>query len=401
MKFTDRSIRTLKPRPARYEAWDDNGKGFGIRVGTTGRTTFIYMYRHKSKARRMNLGIYPDVSLAEAHERHARARRQHLEGTDPAETSQAQKREEAESETIAHLADIYMTKHAKPNKRSWIEDQRMLNRDILPRWRHMKAKDIKRRHIVELLDAICDRGAPHMANHTHALLSKMFKVAVHRGILETTPFVEIPKPAKQKPRERVLSEEEIRDFWFELDDSEMLYPVKLALKFLLVSGQRRAEVARAKKEHFDMQKRLWTIPPENAKNERAHILPLNDMAFELVEKMMSFSDSGWLVPSPRLGRHIDPATITHGLRTHMNFKDREVFTPHDLRRTAATMMTSEGVDARSVGKVLNHCEQGVIKHYDRYDYMKEKRHALAVWECKLRQILFGEAADNVVNLRVL
>ncbi len=395
MKFTDRSIQALKPRLERYEAWEDNGKGFGLRVGTSGKKTFVYVYRHGGRARRMTLGTYPYTTLAGAHEKHARARRIHKEeNRDPGEELQAKVREEAHAETIAQLADIYLEKHAKPNKRSWIEDQRMLKSDVVKRWGHLKARDIKRRHIVELLDAICyGRGAPMKANRTHALLSKMFKVAVHRGILEATPFVEIPKPAKEKPRERVLSETEIRDFWFELDDTKM----QLALKLLLVTGQRRAEVAKARKEDFDLTKRLWTIPAENAKNERPHVVPLNNMTFELVEKMMGLSDSPWLVPSPRLGRHIDPATITHEVRTHIHFKG-ESFTPHDLRRTAATMMTSAGLDARRVGKVLAHTEKGVIKHYDRYDYLKEKRQALAVWEQKLMSILYGDEVNKVVAL---
>jgi integrase len=368
VKFTDRSLQALKPAAQRYEVWEDNGHGFGVRVAPSGRKTFVYVYRHRNKPRRLTLGTYLDISLHEAHVRHAKARKDHKQGIDPAEQEQIQKREERDAETISQLAEISLEKHAKP-----------------------------------LLDAIVDRGAPQMANSTHALLSKLFKFAVYRGILDTTPFVEIPKPAKRKPRTRVLSEDEIRSLWQQLDASPMLRVAKLAIKLLLITGQRRGEVAKARREHVDLEKRLWTIPSDDAKNERTHVLPLTDLAVEVVEQLLATSDSPWLVPSPRGGlvqggRHLDPATIGHELRAHMDVEGKR-YCVHDLRRTAATMMTSLGVDARWVDKVLNHVEGGVIKHYDIYDYLKEKRLALETWERELRRIVQGEQNSCVVALR--
>ncbi len=399
MKFTDSRIRTLKPRPNRYEVWEDNGKGFGVRISPKGLKSFVYLYRHHGRPRRMTLGTYPETSLAEAHERHARARRLHKEGIDPGEKLQTEKRQEQEAETVKELADVYMRKHAKIYKRTWVQDERIIRTEILPRWGRLKAKDITRRQIVQLLDSIADRGAPIMANRVHSLLSKMFKVGVQRGLLDSNTFSEIPKPGKEKVRERVLNEDEVRAFWFGLDETKMLYPVKLALKLLLLTGQRRGEIAKARKSDIDLQKRLWTIPADNAKNETPHVVPLNDVAFEIVKNLMALSDqSPWLVPSPRMGTHIEGPTMTNLLKRHFDFKDMEAFTPHDLRRTAATMMTREGVDARWVDKVLNHKEKGVIKHYDRYDYVKEKRCALAVWEQKLMSILYGDEVNKVVAL---
>ncbi|MCZ6731882.1 MAG: tyrosine-type recombinase/integrase, partial [Gammaproteobacteria bacterium] len=400
MKFTDRNIQALKPRPHRYEVWEDNGKGFGLRISPAGRKSFTYLYRHNKKGRRMTLGTFPEMSLAEAHERHAQTRRLHKQGIDPGDKLQEEKRQEMEAETVAELARVYLERHAKVNKRTWLQDERMIKHDILPRWGKLKAKDIRRRQIVQLLDSIADRGAPAMANRTHALLSKMFKVGVQRGVLDASPFVHIAKPGKEKIRDRNLDEDEIRAFWCELDKTKILYPVRLTLKLLLLTAQRRGEVAKARKLDIDLEKQLWTIPEDNAKNQTVHVVPLNDMAFEIVQTLLALSseDCPWLVPSPRMGTHIDAATITNLLRRHFDFKDREAFVPHDLRRTAATMMIAEGVDARWVDKVLNHKETGVIKHYDKYDYLKEKRQALAVWERKLKSIVWEEKLSKIVVL---
>ncbi len=134
MKFTDRQIKALKPQKARYEAWEDNGKGFGVRVSPAGRKSFIFMYRFQGSSRRITFGVYPEMTLANAHAAHANARQLLDKGQDPGTLEQDAKEESRRSPSVKRLVEEYIEKHAKPNKRSWKEDERILNKDVIPRW---------------------------------------------------------------------------------------------------------------------------------------------------------------------------------------------------------------------------------------------------------------------------
>ena len=187
MKFTDSSIRAIKPKAERYEVWETNGKGFGLRVSPAGKKSWVYLYRFEGRARRMTLGEFPDVSLADAHEKHAKAKMALSKGTDPGELDQTNKAAHRNAFTVAHLVDEYMERWAKPRKVTWKEDERCLNKEVIPLIGHRKAKDIKRRDIVQILDGIVDR-APAMAN----------RIAVSRPIPDVAPMTRATFP-ENKP----------------------------------------------------------------------------------------------------------------------------------------------------------------------------------------------------------
>jgi len=104
MKFTNRSIQSLKSKSERYEVWEDNGKGFGLRISLAGRKSCLFMYRFNGRARRMTLGNYPKTSLADAHEAHATARKQLEKGIDPGKIKVQANQEERESLTVQQLS---------------------------------------------------------------------------------------------------------------------------------------------------------------------------------------------------------------------------------------------------------------------------------------------------------
>jgi site-specific recombinase XerD len=108
-----------------------------------------------------------------------------------------------------------LEKHAKPNKRSWKEDQRMLYKDVRPSWGKRKAKNITRRNVIQLLDKIKERGSPIVANRTLACVRRMFNFAIKRGLLDSSPCIMIEAPAKENRRDRYLSTAEIKVFWHE------------------------------------------------------------------------------------------------------------------------------------------------------------------------------------------
>ena len=413
MKFTDASIKALKPISERYEKWETNGKGFGIRVSPTSRKTFIFMFRFDGTARRMTLGSYPRITLSRAHELHAKARQELEKGIDPGIESVRGKRQVREAYTVSELVHDYIEKHAKRKKRSWKEDQRILNKDVVPRWGKRKAASITRLEVVNLLDEVRDRaeaigGKGVQANRTLEIIRKMYNFAVGRSIVEHSPCAVIETPAKENKRDRVLNEKEIKVFWDNLDKSRMERATQLLLKLQLVTMQRKGELVQIEKTDLDLKNGWWTQPKEKVKNNISHRVWLSNMAMDLIEEVVELSgDSKWLFPGRIEGKHLTPQAVDHALRDaqtkNPTRKTADVlnipkFTPHDLRRTGATHATGAGVSRFIVSRVLNHVDESITARYDLHGYDNEKKLALETWERKLRAILFNEKS-KVINLK--
>lgn len=382
--MSDRSVKALKaPDTPQVEYFDRSLPGFGIRVSSHGRKTWIVMYRIGRRVRRWSLGHYPVIGVAEARSMAKAAQHQIAHGHDP----QAEKQEDRGALTFEELTREYMERHSMVHKRplSQREDRRMINREFLPRWRHWKAKDVKRRHIQELLDDTIARGAPIQANRTFALIRKIYNFAVEREIVEISPCMGMRRPSKPQQRDRVLSYDEIRILWGALDAEPL--PVAHLLRLQLLTAQRGGELFHMRWEDLDFTTAWWTIPAMFAKNQRTHRVPLSPQVIAILEARKALANgSPWVFPSPRID---GPATTImkdiRRLREAVGFH----FNPRDLRRTAASHMTGMGIPRLTVSKILNHVETGVTAIYDRYSYDLEKQRALLAWGAQLERIRSG------------
>lgn len=398
-KLTDRAVKLLKPRSERFEVWDTSNAGFGVRVSPAGRKSFIYLYRFEGRPRRMTLGVYPRMSLATARTRQAEARELLEEkGRDPGAELVKGKRANREAPTVNDLADEYIEKWAKPRKRSWRKDKCQLELNVLPFIGRRKAADVKRRDIFLILDTIMDRGAPIAANRTLAVVRKMFRFGLTRDLVPHNPCEAIQAPAKENQRDRVLSAAEIKMLWktLENDDLDMTLAQRQCLRLILVTAQRRREVVTARWKDIDLGSAWWTIPEEFAKNNLPHRVPLSPLACRLLKAARKESrDSGFVFPHPRKKDHINEEAVTKAVRRNETFFGLEHWTPHDLRRTAASQMASMGTSRLTIGKILNHVEPGVTAVYDRHGYDQEKRKALNAWGRKLESIITGKKAKVI------
>ncbi len=394
MRFTARSIEALSTTKDREEFWEDNGRGLGIRVSRSGGKSWVFMYRFDGKPRRMTFGKFPQVSLADAHQKRADALKRLEEGVDPGAVHQGELSARRVAPTVAEFSVTYIEQYARPRKRSWEEDERILQKDVLPKIGRLKIEDVRRRDILNVLDSVSARGAPIAANRTLAVVRKMFNYALGRDVLQANPCQGIDAPARENARDRILTEEEIRTFWLGLDNAGMSAGSKLALKFQLITAQRKGEIVSAEWTEFDLPNRMWTIPAAKAKNRLAHRVPLSDMAMNLLEQIHRESEeSQWLFPSPRGNKHVIDTSVDHALRGVRESLGIADITPHDLRRTAASFMTSLGVDRLVVSKILNHVESGITAVYDRHSYDNEKRAALDHWGRKLGEVLSVQVAE--------
>ena len=388
-KLTDAKIRGLS-RPKERAFLFEEGTGFGLRLEPTGTKSFVVWYRFNGKQDGVTLGRYPKLSLSDARARVIKIKQKLERGEDPRIEIKETQRANRNFYTVGDLCHEYIERHAKVKKKSWKEDQRILGKDIIPIWNRRKASDIKRKDVINLLDSIVERGAEIQANRTLAVIRRMFSFAIERDILEFSPCNAVKAPAKENIKDRVLSDEEIKALWNQLDECKSMdRRIALSLKLMLITGQRKIECLHLKYSEID-NPGWWTIPKEISKNGKPHRVFLSPKANEVITLAKELlPESDWVFPSPRTGKPFIGSSIDHALR---DIKAQEIikvdFTPHDLRRTASSVMTSMGIPFLTVSKILNHSEAGVTaEHYDHYAYDKEKKDAMHTWDKKLNQIL--------------
>lgn len=375
IKFNPRTAQSLKPNPAaRVEYFDADQPGLALRVTPAGVKSWCVLYRHRGRLRRLTIGPLKAIGLAEARTRARTAIASAADGADPA----SEKQQARTVETIADLADEFIEKYAKRRKRSWREDDRMLRADILPAWKHRAVSDITRRDVRLLIDGIAERGAPIMANRTAALVSKLFRYALDADIIDASPAVRIPRPGVAKSRDRVLTDDEIRQLWATLDGLDA--PMAAFYKLRLITAQRGGEVSGMRWQDVDVDGGWWTVPAASSKNKIAHRVPLSSTALAILTALDPGTDERpvYVLDGARGRRQQSEAAATFPVSD---------FRGHDLRRTAASLMAGGGVPRLVIGKILNHVEPGVTAVYDRHGYDAEKRAALDWWAVKLSAIL--------------
>jgi integrase len=385
-RLTDAVARQAPARPERYEIAE--ASGLALRVAPSGAKSWGWRYRAPDgRQRRLTLGVYPKVSLADARERQAAARRLLALGKDPSDDRPSR-------ETVADLAEVYLERHGR-GMRTRHEEERRLRRDVLPTLGGRKVADVTRREVADLVHGIAtriraDRGTSGVhANRVFGTLQRLFAKAVDWGWIEHSPTDRLAKPVQERARERVLGDAELARLWPALDllpDERM----RLALRLQLATGQRLGEVVGAAARELDLGSRVWTIPPERAKNGREHAVPLSPLAFGLVAEAVRLAAGGpWLFPSARAGArvpHLRRDSVDQAFRRLLARIGFPAAVPHDLRRSCATGMIALGVEPHHVEAVLNHvsgARGGVAGVYNRHAYEAEKRAALERWGAHL------------------
>jgi integrase len=371
------------------EYFDAKVAGLALRVTRRGVKSWTLVYRLDGRVRRWTIGRYPALSLADAREKAEAARREIAHGGDPA----GEKRLRRQAPTVADLADNYLTLHAKVHKRTWGEDARILKADILPQWGHRPAASIDRREVFALLDRIVERGAPIQANRVLSVLRKMYNWAITRDLVEQTPCLLVKAPSRERTRDRVLTATEIVKVWQACERTRTQASAILRLQVL--TAQRVGEVRLMRWEEIDGC--WWTVPASVSKNKLAHRVPLSPQALAILQHLKPWSGRmSWVFPSPLDPRK--PLRRVQAVFARVRVLSGVQFRLHDLRRTAASHMTSMGTSRLVVAKILNHVERGATAVYDRHSYDLEKQQALTRWGAKVEAMLAGELG-TVIALR--
>lgn len=405
--LTDAKIKGLRaPEKGQVEYPDKVVSGLRIRIGASGTKTFIIRKRIGGRIANVTVGRFHDqrFTLTDARKR-ARTLLNDIEGGgDP--RAETRKKGGAGAGTVRALFDDY--KKAKAGKRSIGEIERIFNRYILPEIGDRLADSINRADVTRLIDGVANGGSkptPVMARAVAAQLSAFYGWSMPRlHRLEINPCRDAGKPDKPKPRERVLSQAELRELWKVLDGEGL--PWGPAVKLLILTGQRRDEIFSADRAEFDLKGKLWTIPGDRAKNGKAHLVPLSPAAVKLLEAVPEIEGSKKLFPS-RSNLKNGASGFSKALARIIAAMEEDLgpierFTLHDLRRTLATGLQRLGVRLEVTEAVLNHVagtRGGLVGVYQRHEFLDEKRHALEAWAAEVQRIVAGADRDNVVAIR--
>ena len=264
--LTAAAVDRLKPpKSGQVEHFDTGFPGLALRVSYGGGRSWVYFFRADGRQRRLTLGVYPAMSLAEAREAWRTARAAVDRGDDPAAAKAEAKRREPD--TVRSVGELFITRYAKPRNRTADEVARMFELHLYPALGKRRIETVTRRDILDLLDAVETKASAARANRVLANVRRLFSWAMERGIIEASPVANVKAPGQERSRDRVLSEDELRAF---LRACERLgEPFGPLFRLLLLTGQRRDEVASAPWAEFNLPGAIWRVPAARTKNKRA------------------------------------------------------------------------------------------------------------------------------------
>jgi len=366
--LTEVTVRSLKAGPRKQlKVWDASTPGFGVRVNPHSKS-WIVMYG--ARRRLKVLGAYPGMPLAEA-------RRQ-------AKVILNSPHVEPSTITFSQALKTFLETHAaRLRASSRRELSRTLNKHFAPALGAKRLSTLTGRDVSRVLDKLL--STPGEAAHAFKDARTFFRWSVGRGYIARSPCEGMMPPAPYTPRERVLTDQELRAVWQAATD----YPFAAILRLLILTGQRRGEIAALRWEWIE--ERSITLPSYICKNGRTHTFPLSRMARDIVDALPR-TNSPLLFPNLR-----DPERPFNGfgkLKVKLDERARVTgWTLHDIRRTVATNLAALGTPIHVTEKLLNHVSgtvSGIAAVYNRHAYMDEMRGAIDAWEAKLARLLRDE-----------
>ncbi|TVO53078.1 tyrosine-type recombinase/integrase [Denitromonas halophila] len=446
-KLNDRLIRAAKHEDD--DKFLSDGSGLYLRVRKSGGKYWLYRYKVGTRTRWFDLGMYPSLSLADARAEATRLTADRKQGIDPVaererETMEREAAANAQAEaleaqnariTVSGLFKRWAEVDLIRRKDGGAEVRRMFEKDVLPTLGALPVEDVRKGHVTGVTDALLARGVPRMAKVIFSLMRQMFRFAVDRDIIEFEPTSAIRKAkigGKDTERDRVLSEGEIKALARQLPTSAASASTQCAVWLALSTCCRIGELLGARWEHVDLNTGTWRIPAENSKNSKEHTVFLSAFALTQFEQLKATANAKlaearkkspdaqpcpWIYPNRQGDAPVCPKTVTKQLgdrqREGKAPMSRRVkverassltlsggrWTPHDLRRTGATMMVALGVIPEVAERCLNHTEENRVKRtYQRHSYENEMHEGWRLLGERL-ELLTRSGADNVVTLR--
>lgn len=417
--LSDLAISRMKPGKTRREIADAAFPGLSITIYPTGQRTWCFRYRYARRLRRITIGNHPAINLLKARRRAEIALAALEKGENPGTALFAPKSDQyihkADRDAFGVLIRSFFVRHCIPHTRAWRESARLLGlkveeqdgkpptftdiKDgIVERWAEKPVGNITRADIREVIEASRARGANVTINREIAAIRSFLSWCLKQDLVEVNVAAGMAKAAPENKRTRVLSDSEIKVIW-QASEAES-FPFGSITMLLLLTGQRRGEVAGLRWTEIDMKGRQWLLPPERSKNKLPHLIPLSDPALAIIQSVPRVKGSDFLFGlGGRTGftgyskakRRLDEAII------ELAGDDLPEWNLHDLRRTCATSLAKLGVQPVVIEATLNHVSgvrSSIASVYNLHSYEAEKRAALALWGEHVLGIVDPDAASE-------
>jgi integrase len=374
----------------------------------TGKKSFNLVARYPGSENpvRRSLGAYGELGLAEARTKARHWLELLRKGIDPVAELHRQRQVELRKQknSFDAVAEEFIKRHISKTRKAAIVE-RELRREFIDQWSGRPITDITKHDVVAVIDEAVDRGAPYQAHNLLGHVRTLFNWAIARGVygLDHSPCDRLRPAAvigKKLARTRVLNDGELRALWLAAD--KLQYPYGPLFRLLVLTGQRKSEVAEAVWSEFDLAKKLWTIPAERMKADSPHAVPLSDAAIEVLESLPRFERGDHLFSTtfgtrPVNGFSKAKDALDQAMHTELK-REPEPFVIHDIRRSVRTNLSAiPGVADLVKELVIAHARPGLHRVYDQFSYLDEKRRALDLWAARLRDIVTPPPA-NVVPL---
>jgi integrase len=446
MKLTERKIEKLAAEHGRKDrlVFDDAQRGLAVRVTASGGRTYLCQYTLHGHKWRVPLGACSAVALSKAREAAAAVMGDVAKGRNPAadrkDAAAAERVRRARNRlTLRVLIDDWNRLHLARRRRSYAAEAVRALHYAFANHLDAAAEDLDRATVVRALDALTRRrrrkdgggvtdkpkGAA-MTGRTAAYGRAAFAWAVKRGAVRVNPFAELPIAKTDNKRERVLSGLEIAEIWRAVGAAPS--PYGAIIRLLILTGQRRGEVAGMAWDEISENLASWTLPGQRTKNGKVHLVPLSEPARDLLKALLSedanqakrlLNDrratgalvfpgavgtpfAGWSKAKRALDTAIINARADAAAASGTSPASVVPWSVHDLRRTVATGLQRLGVRLEVTEAVLNHISGsrgGIAGVYQRHDWASEKRGALDAWAVEVASIIEGRVdGDNVVTL---
>lgn len=387
--FTDTYIRNLKSQGVRYEEYE--GGGFGIRVSPTNRKSWIYRYKINGKTDKITIGQYPITSLASARKRYIELKE--IRGAGEAPKKVIEQQNAKRNDTLEKLINSWYENYVVKNRKKPLQIKQQIEADIIPTLGQMQVEKIQAIDVTNALDKIVKRGARIHANRVLSTLKQAFNYAVSRGVIPQNPADSIKSRnigGIEKPRERYLTLEEIKTIWQFLDSEQckMSIQTRSAIKIILLTGVRTAEIRLAKWGEFDFEKSLWTIPTEHTKGGITVKIHMTDLLKSILIPLKEITDSEFVLEGLLLNKPIDENALPRAIRRIQKRVGIPEWTAHDLRRTFATQLGEAlHVDPVVIEKCLGHKMPRIMATYNKNEMLPQRKDALEQWAACIDEIV--------------
>lgn len=391
------SVKQAKPKEKPYKLSD--GGGMFLLVNPNGSRYWRLKYRINGKEKSLSLGVYPNVSIAEAREKVLKAKKTLEQGIDPG-IEKKQKKAAKLNNTFTPIAKEWFKKESgrwstNHAERVWWT----IEADALPYLGDMLINDIKTRDVLHVVKMIEDRGALDVASRVKQRISSVFRYAIQTGYIEFNPvdaLKDVIRTRKVQHR-KSLKLEQLPVFLNALDDYPGYVLTRYALQMIAYTFVRPGELRHAEWKDIDLDKAIWRIPAEKMKMNEEHIAPLSKQVIELLTNIQVLSGSYDLVfpGSHNYRKPMSENTLTYAIRKRLGFDA----TAHGFRTTASTILNESGFRVDVIERQLAHGERNKVRAaYNRSQYLAERTDMMQWYSDYLDGL---KAGGNIVPIKVI